>query len=421
MNAKQITDYVFALHADITNAKYFEGMWPIPHGVTLNSYIVKGEKIALIDLYRDWENAPEQINIQLSSIGLSVQDIDYIILNHLEPDHSDFLQKFHQLNPSAQIISTEKGIALAKNFCKAGEGNYRTVKTGDALDLGNDIILNFVEVPNVHWPETMVTYDPKSAILFSCDAFGSYGKTGDRIFDDEFTSEEHLFYEKESLRYYANIVASFSTFVKTAINKLADITIKVVAPSHGIIWRKNPEKIIQRYVKYAGYNTGGKQENKICVIYGSMYGNTKKGVDAVVEGIKQKAKELESQGLVAPEVSVLEIPTTDASFVLAEAYESAGIVMAMPTYEYKMFPPAAYILNLFARKHFVGKKSLRIGSWGWIGGAKREYDEAITPLKWEELEAYEWQGLPSQLDLEKLVELGKDLTVQVSTSYTTNE
>lgn len=415
MQAKKITDYIFALHADIQDARFFEGFWPIPHGVTLNSYIVQGEKTALIDLYRDWESAPEQMDSQLASIGLSADKIDYVILNHLEPDHTGFLREFHKINPHAEIISTAKGIALAEKFSKAGkDAKYRAVKTGDSLDLGNGIILSFTEVPNVHWPETMVTYEAKSGTLFSCDAFGSYGKTGDRIFDDEFTAEEHAHYERESLRYYANIVASFSSFVKQAVTKLAPLDIKVIAPSHGIVWRKNPAEIIKRYCDYAGYNTGGALKNKITVIWGSMYGNTKIGVDAVVRGIQRAADALKAAGKEAPECAILEIPSVDASFVLADAYESKGIVMAMPTYEYKMFPPAAFILNLFNRKHFTGKTALRIGSWGWIGGAKKEYDEAVAPLKWEHIEPFEWQGLPSEEDIALLEKRGEELVQAIT-------
>ena len=415
MQAKKITDYIFALHADIQDARFFEGFWPIPHGVTLNSYIVQGEKTALIDLYRDWESAPEQMDSQLASIGLSADKIDYVILNHLEPDHTGFLREFHKINPHAEIISTAKGIALAEKFSKAGkDAKYRAVKTGDSLDLGNGIILSFTEVPNVHWPETMVTYEAKSGTLFSCDAFGSYGKTGDRIFDDEFTAEEHVHYERESLRYYANIVASFSSFVKQAVTKLAPLDIKVIAPSHGIVWRKNPAEIIKRYCDYAGYNTGGALKNKITVIWGSMYGNTKIGVDAVVRGIQRAADALKAAGKEAPECAILEIPSVDASFVLADAYESKGIVMAMPTYEYKMFPPAAFILNLFNRKHFTGKTALRIGSWGWIGGAKKEYDEAVAPLKWEHIEPFEWQGLPSEEDIALLEKRGEELVQAIT-------
>ena len=413
MNARKITDWVYALHADITKAPYFEGFWPIPQGVSLNSYIVRGNKTALIDLYRDWEDAPSQMDSQLKSLGIKNTDIDYIILNHLESDHTGFLRDFRKTCPNAQIITTVKGAALVRNFCKAfPEGEVqdalRPVKTGDTLDLGDGVVLSFTETPNVHWPETMMTFEQKSGVLFSCDAFGSYGAVGTdenpgRIFDDECTREEHEHFEAESLRYYANIVASFSPFVKSAVEKFAQTPIKVIAPSHGLIWRKNPGEIINRYLKYASYNAGGSCEKEVCVIWGSMYGNTKIGVDAVVEGIK-------SQGLP---VKVLEIPSTDASVVLAHAFSAAALVIAMPTYEYKMFPPMAYILNLFNRKHFTGKKALRIGSWGWVGGAKKEYDEAVTPLKWDEVESYEWQGLPSDEDCKNLRERGITLAQKV--------
>lgn len=413
MNARKITDWVYALHADITNAPYFEGFWPIPQGVSLNSYIVRSKKTALVDLYRDWEGAPLQMESQLSSLNLTPSDIDYIILNHLESDHTGFLRDFRKICPNAQIITTTKGAALVRNFCKAfPEGEIsdaiRAVKTGDSLDLGDGVILRFTETPNVHWPETMMTFEEKSGVLFSCDAFGSYGAVGtdenpERIFDDECTKEEHEFFEKEALRYYANIVASFSSFVKAAIAKFAETPIKVVAPSHGLVWRTNPLEIINRYLKYASYNCDGTMEKEVCVIWGSMYGNTKIGVDAVIEGIK-------AEGLAVTEV---EIPSTSASIVLSEAFRAKGIVIAMPTYEYKMFPPMAYILNLFNRKHFNGKKALRIGSWGWVGGAKKEYDDAVLPLKWEEIESYEWQGLPSEEDITILRQRGRDLAKKV--------
>ena len=416
MNAREICPWVYALHADIKEAPYFEGFWAIPDGVSLNSYIVKSNKVALIDLYRDWEKAPEKMKSQMESIGIALCDIHYLVLNHLESDHSGFLKEFRKICPQAKIVTTQKGAALVEHFCKAvneGESDFQNtvvqvVKTGDSIDLGNDIVLHFTETPNVHWPETMMTYEAKSKTLFSCDGFGSYGCVGtkenpSRIFDDECSPEELLHFENEALRYYATIVASFSSFVKQAIAKLEGLEIKVVAPSHGLVWRKNPSTIIEAYQRFASYNTGGELEKEVCIIWGSMYGNTKCGLDSVVEGI-------EAEGV---KVNMLEIPSSDPSIVLAAAFKAKALVIAMPTYEYKMFPPMAYILNLFNRKHFSGKISLRIGSWGWIGGAKKEYDEAVLPLKWDEVESYEWQGLPSDEDKTILKERGRSLAKKV--------
>ncbi len=401
MKAHAITDRIYALHADIETDDLFEGIWPIPEGVSLNSYLVKGAKTALIDLVRDWTEAPKVLEAELSGIGIALADIDYLVLNHLEPDHTGWLADFKARNPRVEIISTAKGIELVKSFYKITEG-LRAVQSRDSLDLGEGMVLRFEEAPNVHWPETMVTYEPSSGVLFACDAFGSYGKLGDRVFDDEFSPEEHAFFEKESLRYYANIVASFGLFVKRAIQKLSALDIKVIAPSHGLIWRTNPKTIIERYLKYASYSDGP-QEKEICIVWGSMYGNTKKGLDAVIAGI-------EDEGL---SYTIHRVPNEDVSYVLADAYKSAGLVIAMPTYEYKMFPPMAYVLSLFERKHVWNRKALRLGSWGWVGGAKKEYEELVAPLKWESIEPEEWAGAPDEARLTALREKGRALARKV--------
>lgn len=410
MSIKSITPYISVIHSDICQHPLFEGYWSIPHGVTLNSYIVRGKKTALIDLTADWSEAVELLKNQLSQIEGGAC-IDYLILNHLEPDHTGFLPQFIAKNPDVEILSTAKGCALVRNFLKADVSSpnlkLREVKTGDTLNL-DGVTLTFCEIPNVHWPETMCTFDAASGTLFSCDAFGGYGKTGDRIFDDEFTAKEHEFYESESLRYYATIISSFSLFVKKAVEKIQSLgwNIKTIAPSHGIIWRKNPQTIIDRYVRYAGYNTDGKCEHEICVICASMYGNTRKGAEAVVRGIQSADKSVK--------IDFLMIPETDESVVMAAAYRSAGIVIAAPTYEYKLFPAMVQTLDLFNRKHFTGKKALRIGSWGWIGGARKEYDALSEPLKWDQIEQYEWQGTPSAADITALEQKGAELAKKIA-------
>lgn len=401
MKAYTIADSVYALHADIDSDDLFEGIWPIPHGVSLNSYVVKGEKTALIDLVRDWCEAPKVLAAQLADLGIDLAKVDYLILNHLEPDHTGWLAEFRNMNPSVEILATAKGLELVRTFHGQTEG-LRAVKSGDTLDLGGGRVLTFVETPNVHWPETMVTWDAKSGTLFSCDAFGSYGKMGDRIFDDQFTPKEHEFFEKETLRYYANIVASFGVFVKRAIQKLEGLDIKVIAPSHGMVWRNDPKRIVNRYLKYANYLDGAR-EKEVCVIWGSMYGYTKKGLDEVLRGI-------EAEGMP---YTLHRVPNEDPSFILADAYKSEGIVIAMPTYEYRMFPPMAYVLSLLERKHVKDRTALRIGSWGWVGGAKKEYEELIVPLKWNCLESVEWAGNAGSETLRTLYERGRELARRV--------
>ena len=401
MKAHRISDRIYALHADVRTEDLFEGIWPIPDGVSLNSYLVKGDKIALIDLVRDWGGAPAALETGLSQAGVKLADVDYLVLNHLEPDHTGWLADYRRRNPRVKILATAKGVQLVKTFYKIAEGG-EAVKDGDQLDLGAGLVLKFFETPNVHWPETMMTFEPSSGTIFSCDGFGSFGMLGDRVFDDEFSPQEHERFESECLRYYANIVASFGTFVLRAVEKLSALGIKVVAPSHGIVWRRDPTKIIERYVKYASYLEGAR-EKEVCVVWGSMYGNTEKGLDAVLHG-------LEDEGLP---FTMHRVPNDDVSYILADAYKSEGILIAMPTYEYKMFPPMAYALDLFARKHVNGRSALRIGSWGWVGGAKKEYEEAIAPLKWDSLESFEWAGVPDEAELTALRERGRELARKV--------
>jgi len=401
MKAQAIADNIFCIHADIHTKELFEGIWPIPNGVSLNYYVVKGEKTAFIDLFRDWDGAAAQVEEALASAGTDFSSADYLVLNHLEPDHTGWLKNFREKNPKAEIISTQKGIDLVKSFYKIDTG-LRAVKDGETLDLGGGKVLTFFETPNLHWPETMVTWESASGTLFPCDAFGSYGALGDRVFDDQFNEKEHALFEEESLRYYANIISSFSAFVERAIQKLSSLDIKCVAPSHGIIWRKDPKKIIARYSKFASW-AKGPAEKEIAIVWGSMYGNTKAALNAVIWGI-------EKEGVP---YTLHRVPNEDISYVLAAAFKSSGLIIAMPTYEYAVFPPMAYALDIFRRKHIFGKKALRIGSWGWVGGAKREYDATLENLKWDSVESFEWAGYPTETDFAVLEARGKELAQKV--------
>ena len=400
----------FTVELESEDVGLFEGLWPVPHGVTINSYLVQGDKTAIIDLNTKGEEVSELMESLIKEAGLPFGKIDYIILNHMEPDHTAYLPAFMKANPGAQILCTEKAAVMVRSFYH--EDNIKTVKTGDTLDLGKGKILHFAEIPNLHWPETMATYEAQSQVLFSCDAFGSYGFVEDKCYADQLSPGEKKFMLDETLRYYSNIVSSFSDFVIKAVDKIKATgwPLKVIAPSHGPIWRQNPGEIVDYYVKMASY-MNGPAEKEITLIWASMYGNTEKMVQSVISGVLS-----ENLG-----INIFQIPQDHVSFILPAAFKSKALILGMPTYEYKMFPPMANVIDMFGRKHLYHKKVLRFGSFGWSGGAQRELDELAEKwkLKWSFVPGLEWKGDPTEEDLKRGYEAGKALAqwVKMDTEF----
>ena len=401
MQAIKISDDIYWIGANVHTEDLFEGIWPIPNGVALNSYVVKGDKVAIIELVREWGGASHVLLENLKSIPIDINEIDYIILNHLEPDHTGFIYLLKSFAPHAKIVSTQKGIDLVKAFYGI-EDNLVVVKTGDEIDLGNGKTLVFTEIPNVHWPETMVTYEKSSKILFSGDAFGAFGVHQGTIFDDETPEAHKLYWEEEMLRYYANIISMFSTNVLKAIESLSSKDIKIIAPSHGLIWRGKPEVVVKKYVRYANYNQNY-AEPEICVVWGSMYGNTEVMLNSILKGI----------GKEGVPVSIHRVPNEDVSFILSNAYKSAGLVIGTPTYEYGMFPPMKYFMDLLKKKFVKYKKVLFFGSYGWSGGAQKDFEALAQNMKWDIFDPITFKGHPTIEQLEKAENLASELARQI--------
>ena len=393
MPAIEMKPGIWWVGVNVRSHDLFEGLWPIPDGVSLNSYIVKGDKIAIIDLVREWSGSSSNLLQQLETAGITPAEVDYIVANHLEPDHSEFLRNFRRLAPRAEILASPKGIELAQALCGVTEG-ARAVADGEELDLGAGKKLVFAHIPFVHWPDTMVTYEPNSQVLFSCDAFGGFGALKGILYDDEVLPEDQDFYYRGMLRYYANIVANFAKPVQRAIDKLKGIPVSVIAPSHGLVWRSDPGEVVQRYLRFAGYS-GGQCEKGITLLWSSMYGNTKAVTDAVMRGVAREGVPME----------VFEVPLADHSYILASVFKNKGIIVGAPTYEVKMFPPMAQALDSIARKRMTGRKAFHFGSFGWSGGAQKEFETVAEELKWELSESLEFRGAPSSEDLSKAEDL----------------
>lgn len=402
MHATQAAKDIYQLSVNVENI-LFEGLWEIPNGVALNSYIIKGDKTAIVDGVCGWEGVPEQLYSMLDKLDIDPRSIEYLIINHMEPDHSGWIESFKKIKPDFKVICSKKSAELLEHFFDQTE-NVVSVGDGDTIDLGGGHVLQFYEIPNVHWPDTMVTFDTLTGTLFTCDAFGSFGKAEEGNYDDMLSEEQLIFYEKEAVRYYANIVAAFSLPVKKAIEKCAALPIKVIAPGHGIVWRKDPTRIVEAYSRLASYQKGPAKE-EITVIWGSMYGMTEKAV-------KRAAKALEEENMP---YHVHRVPETSWGTVLASAWTSTGVILAMPTYEYKMFSPVAAVLEEMGRKKIQNRKAFRMGSYGWSGGAQKELEEILAKnrMDWDFLEPVEFRGNASEGDLNKIGDRVRELVRDV--------
>ncbi len=402
--ATELSEGIFHVGVNIEDPDYlFEGLWPIPDGTSINGYAVRGEKKAIIDLTQILFDFPDRYTKQLEEVGFPLNDIDYVIVNHLEPDHAGFLPVMARVNSKAKFYCTPKAVAGIQAFASIPLERIVEVQDGDTLDLGAGKVLQFFHAPNVHWPEVMVTFEQSSGALFSCDAFGSYGRV-DEIFDDQISDAKQEWYILEAERYYANIVAKFSRFVVRAIAKLEPLVpqISMICPSHGVVWRSKKDKIIDAYIRLAKY-AEGPAEPEVTVVWGSMYGYTKQMVDKVIEG-------LHSEGV---RVHVYRVPNDDIGYILGSAWRSSGIVCAMPTYEYRMFPPMAHLLDDLGRKEVKRKKVLRVGGFGWSGGASKEFAQLTAGLEWDCLPEVEWQGHALPEVLQKGYESARELARQV--------
>ncbi|MGQ9623399.1 MAG: FprA family A-type flavoprotein [Candidatus Caldatribacteriaceae bacterium] len=369
----------------------FEGLWPITkEGVSYNSYLVVDEKKAIVDLAKSLKTDDFITQIE-EKVPLS--GLDYIVLNHMEPDHTGALKVLKKLAPRAVILCSPQAKEMVAAFYGITEG-VQVVRDGEEISLGKKT-LRFFLIPMVHWPETMVTYEAESRVLFSCDAFGGYGVLQGVIFDDECTQFD--FYLRESLRYYANIVARYSAMVLKAIEKLSSLSVSVVAPSHGLIWRKEPGRIMELYEKWARYAQSG-GEVGVTLLYGSMYGNTEVMVDALAQGIAESGVKVE----------MFDVRRIHPSYVLASLWEKRGVAVGAPTYEAGLFPLVAEVLDLALRKDMKHKKAMYLGSFGWSGGAKREIEKLFGALEWDVISTFEFRGGGTRDDLQRVKTLGRE-------------
>ncbi|MBN1523967.1 MAG: FprA family A-type flavoprotein [Spirochaetales bacterium] len=396
MPAINLTPDIFWIGVNDRTTDLFEGIWPISkEGVSYNAYLVRDKKTALVDLAKSIKS--DSFFDQIDQV-CKVTDIDYVVINHMEPDHTGLINILRKLSPNCTILTTPKAKKMLADYYQVTE-NIQEVADGEEISLGKKT-LQFFHVPFVHWPETMVTYEKSTQVLFSCDAFGGYGAFHGTIFDDE--CRELEFYKNEALRYFVNIIAKFTTPVLKAIDKLKDLPIKIIAPSHGLVFRKDPGLIVDLYRKWAEY-AGQPGEKAVTLVYGSMYGNTETMMNAIAQGIA-------NEGLP---VHIFDAARTHVSYILPSLWTNAGVMLGAPTYEAKLFPPITQVLDMAVTKMIRNKTAAMFGSFGWSGGALGEIRRIVEPAKWNLDMTMEFQGGATAEDLKKGVAFGSEFARKI--------
>lgn len=374
--------------------RYFHGPSLSTHrGTTYNAYLIKDEKVALVDTVLSSFSAELLANIRQHHSG----KLDYVVVNHIEQDHSGSLPQVMELNPQAVIICTAKAKDGLEKYYPGKTWNFRVVGTGDSLELGQNT-LHFVETPMMHWPDNMITYIPEKKILLSNDAFGQH-LAWSHPFDDQNDMEIIM---AEATKYYANILLPYN---KIVARKLAEIDkmkleINVIAPGHGVIWRTNPHIILEAYKRWSKAQAG----EKVLIVYETMWGSTEKMARAILDGIA-------SQGVP---VKLFKASVTDHNDIIAELLESTGIIVGSSTINNNMLNPVSSLLEEFRGLKPAEKLGAAFGSHGWSGGAveavEKRLAEAGIVLVAESLKV---QWAPNQEFLTQCHDWGVDFATKI--------
>ena len=354
----EITNGIHYVGVNDRHKHIFEGLWPLPYGVSYNSYIIADEKIALVDTVE-----ADFFTQYLDNIRSVIGDrpIDYIIVNHMEPDHSGSLALIKKYYPNAKIVGNKKTFGMMQGFYRVGndaDGDTLEVKNGDTLQLGSHT-LAFTLVPMVHWPETMVTLDTTANVLFSGDAFGCFGALNGAYIDAEMNCD---IYWDEMLRYYSNIVGKYGTPVQQALKKLAGVKMDYICSTHGPVWHEHIERVVGMYDRLSRYEGA----DGLVIAYASMYGNTERAAEVIARA----ASEAGVKNIIMHDVS-----RTHHSYIIADIFRYRALILGAPTYNNGLYPQMESLLSELAGRDMKNRLLGWFGSFSWAGKAMKTIGE----------------------------------------------
>mgnify|MGYP002770928639 FL=1 len=345
------------------NKTLFENLWPLPYGVSYNSYLIADDDaVVLVDTV---DVAFFEVYLKKIRAVIGDRKIDYLIINHMEPDHSGSISLIKKYYPDIVLVGNKKTFDMVDGYYGAG-GERKVVAEGDSLKIGRHD-LHFYLIPMVHWPETMVTFDSTDGILFSGDAFGCFGALNGGCIDKNINTE---IYMGEMRRYYSNIVGKFGNPVQKALQKCSGLDIKMICPTHGPVWEEQISEVVAMYDKLSRYEA----EEGVVIAYGTMYGNTEQMAEAIAE-------ELSAQGI--KNIVMHNVSKTPHSFILADIFRYKALIVGCTTYNMNLYPEMEALLSKVAARDMKNRLIGYFGSFTWASAAVKKLGEYAAQLKFE--------------------------------------
>lgn len=361
---KNVTEDVCWVGASDRRLALFENIYPIPKGVSYNAYVLMDEKTVLLDTTDKSVSGQFLENVEHVLGGRS---LDYLIVNHMEPDHAATIAEVVLRYPDVKIVGNAKTFTMMKQFFQFDvDAHAVVIKEGDTLNTGKHT-LAFAMIPMVHWPEAMVTYDAYDKILFSADAFGTFGALNGNIFADEVDFENQWL--DEARRYLTNIVGKYGTQVQAALKKASALDIEIICPLHGPIWRENLGWFIEKYQKWSTYTP---EDHNVLIIYASIYGNTENAVNVLAGRLADAGEK---------NIAMYDASVTDPSYLLSEAFRCDRIVFAAPTYNAGIFTKMETLLLELKAHNFQNRKVAVLENGTWAAMAGKQMKEILSQMK----------------------------------------
>ncbi len=389
-NFRKVADDIYNIGSSDRKLNIFEGVYPLNNGVSYNSYVILDEKTALLDTVD--MHCIKQFFENIEAV-LNKRTLDYLIVQHMEPDHAALIGEIAKKYPDVKIVCSQKARTMILNFFNIkNKDNFVIIKENDTLNLGHHELV-FAAAPMVHWPEVMVSYDKTSKILFSADAFGSFGALNGNMFDYETKIGEE--YINEARRYYANIAGKYGLQAEMLLKKASSLDIKMICPLHGLILRDSIPMFLDKYIKWSKYEP---EDNEVIIVYSSVYGGTENTVNVLAYKLAEKG---------VKNIKMYDTSVTHPSYITAEAFRVSHIVIASTTYNSGIFETMETFINSLISHNLKNRKYAVIQNGSWMPACGNQIKKMLEKLDGSVFINNEQLTVKSALNEQNVTELEK--------------